>query len=80
MEKLVQRIFFFLYIPLLLPIRNASKNYVNERTRLHNGQINENAIKYIALTTVMIMSNVLLQKPAKSSKAKEDSNCGDKVT
>ena len=42
---------------LLLPIGNASKNYIDEMT-----WINENAIKDIVFKTLMINPNLLLQK------------------
>ena len=50
---------------------NARKNYISEITRLLNSWINENTIKYIGFKTLMLMPNLLLQKPSKSSKAKD---------
>ena len=68
-EKLVERLF---------PVGNTSHNYTDERTRIHNGYIKENAIKYIAFKILIIMPILPLQKGLKSSQAKEDCKFGGK--
>ena len=53
----------------LLPKGSASKNYINEIMHPLTGWINENAIKDVAFKTLMIMANLLLQKPSELFKA-----------
>ena len=53
----------------LLSKGSARKNYINEMMRPLTGWINENAIKDIAFKTLMIMANLLLQKPSELLKA-----------
>ena len=56
---------------VLLPNGSASQNYINEVMRLPTGWINDNAIKDIAFKTLMIMVNLVLQKPSELLKAKD---------
>lgn len=55
----------------LLPSGKAGKQYIDETTRLMNEWLQESPMKDIAFKAIMIMPNLLLQKPSKNSKAKD---------
>ena len=55
----------------LLPSRKAGKQYIDETTKLMNKWLQESPLKDVAFKAVMIMPNLLLQKPSKNSKAKD---------
>ena len=55
----------------LLPSGKAGKQYIDETTKLMNEWLQESPLKDIAFKDIMIMPNLLLQKPSKSSKAKD---------
>ena len=55
----------------LLPSGKAGKQYIDETTKLMNEWVQESPLKDIAFKAIMIMPNLLLQKPSKNSKAKD---------
>ena len=55
----------------LLPSGKAGKQYIYETTKLMNEWLQESPLKDIAFKAIMIMPNLLLQKPSKNSKAKD---------
>ena len=55
----------------LLPSGRAGKQYVDETTRLMNEWLHDSPMKDIAFKAIMIMPNLLLQKPSKKSKSKD---------
>ena len=55
----------------LLPSGKAGKQYIDETTKLMNEWLQESPLKDIAFKAIMIMPNLLLQKPSKNSKAKD---------
>ena len=55
----------------LLPSGKAGKQYIYETTKLMNEWLQESPLKDIAFKAIKIMPNLLLQKPSKSSKAKD---------
>ena len=55
----------------LLPTGKAGKRYIDEITRLLNAWEQDSAIKHIAFKAIMVMPNLLLQKPSKKSKSKD---------
>ena len=55
----------------LLPSGKAGKQYIDETTKLMNEWLHESTLKNIAFKAIMIMPNLLLQKPSKNSKAKD---------
>ena len=55
----------------LLPLGKAGKQYIDETTKLMNEWLQESTLKDIAFKAIMIMPNLLLQKPSKNSKAKD---------
>ena len=55
----------------LVPSGSAGKEYVKETTRLINCFVDDSALKDISMKAVMIMPALLLQKPSKTSKAKQ---------
>ena len=55
----------------LLPSGKAGKQYIDETTKLMNKWLQELPLKDIAFKAIMIMPNLLLQKPSKTSKAKD---------
>lgn len=55
----------------LLPTGTAGKRYIDEITRLMNDWLDNTALKNISFKAIMVMPNLLLQKPSKNSKAKD---------
>ena len=55
----------------LLPTEKAGKLFIDELTKLFNAWIDDSTLKKIAITGVMIMPSLLLQKPSKESKSKD---------
>ena len=55
----------------MLPSGAAEKSYVEEVTRLMKLWIQDTSVKSISLRAVHVMPALLLQKPSKSSKAKD---------
>ena len=53
------------------PSGKAGKHYIEELTRLPNDCINESATKETAFKAAMAKPSILLQKPSKTSKAKD---------
>ena len=62
----------------LLPLGKAGKQYIDETTKLMNEWLQESTLKDIAFKAIMIMPNLLLQKPSKNSKAKDHLNTLEK--
>ena len=54
----------------LLPSGKAGKQYIDETIKLLNERLQESPLKDIGLKAIMIMPNLLLQKPSKNPKAK----------
>ena len=55
----------------LLPSGKSGKEFIDEMTRLVVEWNNDSPLKLISLKALMVMPNLLLQKPSKSSKAKD---------
>ena len=55
----------------LLPTGKSGKKFIREMTRLINSWVDNNALKPIAFKAIMVMPALLLQKPSRSSKAKD---------
>ena len=55
----------------LLPSGSCGKKYIEETTRLLNEWIHGSRLNGISLKAVMLMLNLLLQKPSKNSKSKD---------
>jgi len=55
----------------MLPTGKAGKVYIDEMTKLLNSWSNETSLMNVAFKALMIMPNLLLQKPSKTSKAKD---------
>ena len=53
----------------LIPTGNASKKFICELTRLINIFNNNTIMKEVALKAVMVFMPMMLQKPARNSKA-----------
>ena len=62
----------------MLPRGNAGKRYIDEITRLMGAWINDSPMKNIVFKAIMVMPNLLLQKPSKQSKAKDHLNALDR--
>ena len=60
------RKFFF-----LLASGSCAKRYIKETTRLLNEWIHNSPLNRISYKAVMLMPNLLLQKPSKGSKSKD---------
>ena len=65
------RIVFWKKNLFMLPTDAAAKKYITETTKLMNGWTNNSPLKDIAFKAIHIMPNLLLQKPSKTSKAKD---------
>ena len=55
----------------MLPTGAAAKKYITETTKLMNGWTNNLPLKDIGFKAIHIMPSLLLQKPSKTSKAKD---------
>ena len=55
----------------MLSTGKAGKHYIDEITRLMNAWTNDSPLKEIAFKAIMVMPNLLLQKPYKESKSKD---------
>ena len=49
----------------------ANRNYIDEVSRLLNEWVQDSPLKLISYTAIMVMPSLLLQKPFKTSKAKD---------
>ena len=56
----------------LLPTGKSGKLYIDESVKLLNSWVEGKAPHNIAFKAIMIMPNLLLQKPSKNSKAKDN--------
>ena len=56
----------------LLPTRKFDKLYIDESVKFLNSWVEGTALHNITFKTIMIMLNLLLQKPSKDSKVKDD--------
>ena len=57
----------------LLPTGKAGKEFIDQMTRLVGEWNNDSPLKSISLKALMVMPCLLLQKPSKTSKAKDHS-------
>ena len=55
----------------LLPTGKAGKSFIDETRRLLDEWVQDSPLKSIAFTAIMVMPSLLLQKPSKTSKAKD---------
>ena len=55
----------------LLPSGKSGKQYIEETTRLINSWIHNSPLQDVAFKAIMVMPNLLLQKPARNSKSKD---------
>ena len=55
----------------LLPTGKVGKLFIDELTKLFNAWIVDSPLKKKAMKAAMIMSSLLLQKPSKESKSKD---------
>ena len=62
----------------MLPKGNAWKRYIDEITRPMGAWINDSPMKNIAFKAIMVMPNLLLQKPSKQPKANDHLNSLDR--
>ena len=65
-NRLLEKVF-------LLPTVKAGKSFIDKTNRLLNEWAQDSPLKSIAFTTIMVMPSLLLQKPSKTSKAKDHS-------
>ena len=66
-----ERIVFWKKNLFMPPTGAAAKIYITETTKLMNGLTNNSPLKDIAFKAIHIMPSFLLQKPSKTSKAKD---------
>ena len=66
-----ERIVFWKKNLFMLPTGAAAKKYITETTKLMNGWTNNLPLKDIGFKAIHIMPSLLLQKPSKTSKAKD---------
>jgi len=62
----------------MLPTGRAGKKFIDEITRLLHCWVDKSALADVAFKAIMIMPNLLLQKPSKTSKAKDHFNALEK--
>ena len=55
----------------MVPTGKIGKQYINESTRLLNAWTEESSLKDVVFKAIMVMPSLLLQKPSKTSKAKD---------
>jgi len=55
----------------LLPTGKAGKDFIDECTRLIHEWTNNSPLRDISIKALMVMPSLLLQKPSRTSKAKE---------
>ena len=55
----------------MLPTGAAAKKYIAETTKLMNGWTNNSPLKDMAFKAIHIMPSLFLQKPSRTSKAKD---------
>ena len=58
----------------MFPSGAAGKRFVNELNRLLNFWTNQSPLKNVSIKTIHVMPALLLQKPSKSSNAKDHLN------
>ena len=66
-----ERIVFWKRNLFVLPKGNAGEKYIEETTRLFNCWLTNSPLKPISFKAIMVMPSLLLQKPTKTSKAKD---------
>ena len=73
MNTIYEKVVFWKKNLFKLPSGAAGKSFIKECTRLIKAWTSKSALRAIALKCIMIMPHLLLQKPAKDSKAKDHS-------
>ena len=66
-----ERLVFWKKNLLMLPTGAAAKKCITETTKLMNGWTDNSPLKGIAFTVIHVIPSLLLQKPSKTSKAKD---------
>ena len=70
-ELIYEKVFYWKKNLFLLPTGKSGKLYINESVKLLNNWVERTALHNIAFKAIMIMPNLLLQKPSENSKAKD---------
>ena len=70
-DSIYNKIVFWPKNLFLLPSGACGKRYIKEITRLLNEWVSDSPLKDISFKAIVIMPNLLLQKPSKTSKSKE---------
>ena len=70
-ELIYEKVAYWKKNLFLLPTGKSGKLYIDESVKLLNSWVEGTALHNIAFKTIMIMPNLLLQKPSKNSKAKD---------
>ena len=70
-NKIYTKVVFWNNNLFLLPSYFRGKRYIEETTMLLNKWIHDSLLNGILFKTVMLMSNLLLQKPSKNCKSKD---------
>ena len=71
-ELIYEKVVYWKKNLFLLPTGKSGKIYIDESVKLLNGWVEGTALHNIAVKAIMIMPNLLLQKPSKNSKVKDD--------
>ena len=70
-ELIYEKVFYWKKNLFLLPTGKSRKLYIDESVKLLNSWVEGTALHNIAFMAIMIVPNLLLQKPSKNSKAKD---------
>ena len=72
LNEVYERIVFWRKNLFLLPSGSSGKRFIRETTRLINSWIDATPVKEIAFKAIMMMPALLLQKPSRTSKSKDN--------
>ena len=70
-ELIYEKVVYWKKNLFLLPTGKSGNMYIDENVKLLNSLVEGTALHNIAFKAIMIMPNLLLQKPSKNSKAKD---------
>ena len=71
-ELIYEKVVYLKKNLFLLPTRKSDKLYIDEGMKLLNSWVEGTALRNITFKAIIIIPNLLFQKPSKNSKAKDN--------
>ena len=74
-EQIYEKIVYWRRNVFMLPFGKVGKNYIDQTNYILNEWLHDSPLASISFKMIMVMPQLLLQKPSKKSKAKEHAAC-----